>query len=347
LIDNGFGVEWDRTLAAHASTTFVLGFGAAEPGGNPVPEVAPDITRSPVSGPSHSGTFRFAAHTGDAATVSFECSVDGGQFDLCTSPATFTGLGVGEHVFRVHGVNADGNPGPSATAMWTVTPVRHHHPVAGRKPAVHLAAVAVADRQFKVGCSLASGRIARCVVTLVGPGGVVVGHGVHVFGPAHQHRQGKVEVFLTRKGRALAARAGGVRVVATAVVTPVGSSKPLTVHSSVRLVAPSVDVTPSALQFRSGSAVLLPSGRSYLLGLAPQLVGARRIVAAGYTDNLGPASANYRLGLARADAVCSILAHRAHVACRAVSFGEGHPRATNATAAGRARNRRVELRVSY
>jgi len=346
-VDNGFGVEWDRSLAPHASITLVLGFGASEPGGNPVPAVAPDITQSPVSGPSRSGTFAFAAHAGDTATVGYECSIDGGQFDLCTSPATFTGLGLGEHVFRVHGVNADGDFGPAASAMWTVRPVRHHPPVVGRKPAVHLAAVAVADRQFNVGCSLGSGRIARCVVTLVGPGGVVVGHGVHVFGPAHQHRQGKVEVFLTRTGRALAARAGGVHVVATAVVTPVGSSKPLTVRSSVRLVAPSVDVTPSALQFRSGSAVLLPSGRSYLLGLAPQLVGARRIVAVGYTDNLGSAEANYLLGLARADAVCAILAHRAHVACLAVSFGEGHARATNATAAGRARNRRVELRVSY
>jgi len=184
-------------------------------------------------------------------------------------------------------------------------------------------------------------------VTLVGPCGGVLGRGVHVFGPAHQHRHGKVEVVLTRTGRARAARTGGVRTTATAVVTPVGGGAPLVARSSVRLVAPSVDVTPGALQFEFGSAVLLPAGRDYLRRLAPQLGGAKQILAIGSTDNLGPAEANYLLGLARANAVCAILAHRSHAACMPRSAGEGHPRATNATAAGRALNRRVELKVSY
>jgi outer membrane protein OmpA-like peptidoglycan-associated protein len=70
-------------------------------------------------------------------------------------------------------------------------------------------------------------------------------------------------------------------------------------------------------------------------------------VATGYTDNTGNAEANYRLGLARADAVCAFVAQRARVACRALSYGEGRPRATNATAAGRALNRRVELQLTY
>jgi outer membrane protein OmpA-like peptidoglycan-associated protein len=137
-----------------------------------------------------------------------------------------------------------------------------------------------------------------------------------------------------------------VHVVATARVTPVGGT-PVVVHQTARVVAPSVDVTPGALRFRSGSAVLLPSGESYLGALVSRLAGADRVVATGYTDDLGNAGANYRLGLARADAVCAFLSHRAHVACRAVSYGEGHPRATNATAAGRALNRRVELQLTY
>jgi outer membrane protein OmpA-like peptidoglycan-associated protein len=138
-----------------------------------------------------------------------------------------------------------------------------------------------------------------------------------------------------------------VRVVATAKVTPVGSATPLVVKQIAHLVAPSVDVTPGALRFQSGSAVLLPSGRGYLLGLVSHLTGATRVVATGYTDDTGNAGENYRLGLARADAVCAFIAHQAHVACRAVSYGEGHPRATNATAAGRALNRRVELQLTY
>ena len=83
------------------------------------------------------------------------------------------------------------------------------------------------------------------------------------------------------------------------------------------------------------------------LGLIGRLKGARRVVATGYTDSLGSAAANYRLGLARADAVCAFISHRAHVACLAVAYGESHPRATNATAAGRALNRRVELLLTY
>jgi outer membrane protein OmpA-like peptidoglycan-associated protein len=346
-VDNGFGVQWNRTLAAGASTTLVLGFRASEPGGAPVPAVAPDITGSPVSGPSRSATFDFAAHAGDTATVAFECSIDGGLFNPCVSPEAFAGLARGEHVFRVHGINSDGDFGPAASAMWTTTAVRRHHPAAGRRPGVHLARVTVARDRFKVGCSLASGAIAKCAVTLVGPGRAVLGRGVRVFGPAHQHRHGKVEVVLTRRGRARAARAGGVRTTAIAVVLPVGGAAPLVARSSVRLVAPSVDVTPGALRFESGSAVLLPAGRDYLRRLAPRLGGAKRILAIGSTDDLGSAEANYLLGLARADAVCAILAHRSHAACMPRSDGERHPRATNATAAGRALNRRVELKVRY
>jgi outer membrane protein OmpA-like peptidoglycan-associated protein len=343
-VDNGFGVQWDKTLAPGASTTIVLGFNASEPGGAPVPTVAPDITRSPVSGPSHSATFGFAAHAGDTATISFECSIDGGLFNPCTSPETFSGLHRGEHVFRVHGVNSAGDFGPAASAMWTISPAPRPA-VRSRRP-VGLRPVTVAGRTFKAACKLASGTIARCSVTLVSPSGIVVGRGVRVFTGSHQRRMGKVEIVLTAKGRKLAARPGGVHVVATARVTPVGGSA-VVVHQTAHVVAPSVDVTPGALQFRSGSALLLASGQSYLEALVSRLAGADRVVATGYTDDLGNAEANYRLGLARADAVCAFLAHRAHVACRALSDGEGHPRATNATAAGRARNRRVELQVTY
>jgi outer membrane protein OmpA-like peptidoglycan-associated protein len=185
----------------------------------------------------------------------------------------------------------------------------------------------------------------RCSVTLVTPSGVVVGRGVRVFHGAHGH--GKVHVVLTAKGRALAANPGGVKVRATAVITPNGGGKNVIAKQTVHVVSPHVAVTPGSLQFESGSAVLLPSGRSYLLGLVSQLAGAKQVVATGYTDNLGSAAANYRLGLARANAVCAFLSSRAHVACRAASYGESHPRATNTTAVGRALNRRVELQLTY
>jgi outer membrane protein OmpA-like peptidoglycan-associated protein len=229
-------------------------------------------------------------------------------------------------------------------AVWTINPPRRSP---GSHPAVGLQSVTVAEHTLKVGCSLGSGKIAKCAVTLVTPGGVVVGRGVRVFRGAHQRKHGKVEVVLTARGRKLAAQPGGVRVVATATVSPVGGGTPLVARQTVHVVSPTVDVTPGELQFQSGSAVLLPGGRSYLLTLVGQLAGATRVVATGYTDAIGNAQANYRLGLARADTVCALISHRAHVACEALSYGEGHPRATNATAAGRALNRRVELRLTY
>jgi outer membrane protein OmpA-like peptidoglycan-associated protein len=343
-IDNGFGVEWDRMLAAHASTTFVLGFNAAEPGSAPPPEVAPDITRQPVNGSSRTATFRFVKHAGDTATVSYECSLDGGQYQPCTSPETYGRVALGEHVFRVHGVNVNGATGPAASAMWTITPVQV---AAGSHPSVSLPAVAVAARRLPVACNLGGGTIARCTVTLVGPGGVVVGRGHAVYRTGHRHRHAVVSVLLTRKGRLLAAQPGGVRVVATAKVLPAGGSKPLVARQTVHVVAPSVDVTPGALQFQTGSAVLLPGGVAYLQRLMPQLRGASTVLASGYTDNLGTPAFNLQLGLDRAQAVCTFIQQHAHVACVARSFGQTHPRATNATAAGRALNRRVELKVTY
>ena len=342
LIDNGFGVQWNRMLAPGGSTTLVLGFNASEPGGIAV-ETPPQITQKPAAaGTSSSATFAFRRHPGDAATVSFECSVDGGVYNPCTSPVTYTGLTAARHVFRVHGVNAVGDFGPPAQASWRVT-----QGAAGSQPSVHLPAVAVAARRLPVSCRLGSGLIARCTVTLVGPGGVVLGRGQAGFRTGHQPRRAVVSVTLTGKGRLLAARPGGVRVVATATVLPAGASMPLVARHAVHVVAPSVDVTPGALQFQTGSAALLPGGIAYLRRLVPQLAGARTVLASGYTDNLGTPAWNYQLGLDRAQAVCTFIEQHVRVGCTARSFGETHPVATNATAAGRAINRRVELRVTY
>ena len=64
---------------------------------------------------------------------------------------------------------------------------------------------------------------------------------------------------------------------------------------------------------------------------------------------MGRASYNKQLGLARAKAVCRLLVQKGAKAHHVLvsSAGESHPRANNATAAGRALNRRVELSVRY
>lgn len=67
----------------------------------------------------------------------------------------------------------------------------------------------------------------------------------------------------------------------------------------------------------------------------------------GHTDSLGPRAANQRLSQARAEAVVDFLVQRGVAAERLVpvGFGESRPLASNRTAEGRAKNRRVEFHI--
>lgn len=69
----------------------------------------------------------------------------------------------------------------------------------------------------------------------------------------------------------------------------------------------------------------------------------------GYTDNTGKAESNVVLSQRRADAVKKYLVSKGVGEERIVSTGHGqmNPVADNKTAAGRARNRRVELKLDY
>ena len=53
--------------------------------------------------------------------VAYECSLDDGAYAACTSPAEYSGLGNGDHTFRVRATDAVGNVDQSpAAASWTV-----------------------------------------------------------------------------------------------------------------------------------------------------------------------------------------------------------------------------------
>jgi subtilisin len=66
---------------------------------------------------AQSATFTFSA-TG--SVDHFECRIDSGAWDACTSPATYSSLGEGAHDFSVRAVNASGPDAAPAARHWTV-----------------------------------------------------------------------------------------------------------------------------------------------------------------------------------------------------------------------------------
>jgi Ca2+-binding RTX toxin-like protein len=64
-------------------------------------------------------TFRFSSNDGEAT---FECKLDGGTFDVCTSPKEYPGLPEGStHTFEVRAVDPAGNTDPTpARRTWTM-----------------------------------------------------------------------------------------------------------------------------------------------------------------------------------------------------------------------------------
>jgi chemotaxis protein MotB len=112
----------------------------------------------------------------------------------------------------------------------------------------------------------------------------------------------------------------------------------------------------SGILFAEGGWELNESGQTTLAKLAPALKGlsGQRIVVKGFTDNvpIGPELRerfpnNVELSKARAQAVASFLVAQGVPANIVYSsgLGESHPVATNATAEGRAKNRRVEIDI--
>jgi penicillin-binding protein 1A len=95
--------------------------GQAQPTiGEPAP--VPDTSIAAAPPPrtvARSAVFRFAAH--GAPANGYECSLDGGPFTACRSPAEYGDLHPGDHLFSVRGVSAAGDPDASpASYRWTV-----------------------------------------------------------------------------------------------------------------------------------------------------------------------------------------------------------------------------------
>lgn len=99
--------------------------------------------------------------------------------------------------------------------------------------------------------------------------------------------------------------------------------------------------------FQSDKAALLPSAQVKLDQVAKALlsVRARNIIVEGHTDSRGSDAHNQALSQRRSDTVRDYLVQKGYPSDRIQSMGkgEGRPVADNASAEGRANNRRVEI----
>jgi outer membrane protein OmpA-like peptidoglycan-associated protein len=106
-----------------------------------------------------------------------------------------------------------------------------------------------------------------------------------------------------------------------------------------------------AVNFRTNSAVLSPEAKRQLDDLASKISTAKAYVieVAGHTDSTGSTAKNFRLSQDRAESVVQYLAVNHKIPLRRfitpMGYGKTEFVAENTSAAGRAQNRRVEVKV--
>ena len=128
-----------------------------------------------------------------------------------------------------------------------------------------------------------------------------------------------------------------------------------TVNNGLRVSAADQGILDNTLanrtvEFESGKATLTPAGRAILDEMAAAMLKLkeRKVDLIGHTDNQGLKATNQGLSQARAEAVKAYLSGKGIKPDLMTAFGQGadRPIASNDTAEGRARNRRIEFRLA-
>jgi outer membrane protein OmpA-like peptidoglycan-associated protein len=103
--------------------------------------------------------------------------------------------------------------------------------------------------------------------------------------------------------------------------------------------------------FASDKSALLPAAQTRLNQVADALLATkeRKLTVEGHTDSQGSSAYNQELSQKRADAVRSYIVSRGYPAdlIKAQGIGKDRPVADNASAEGRANNRRVEIIIDH
>jgi len=109
--------------------------------------------------------------------------------------------------------------------------------------------------------------------------------------------------------------------------------------------------TVAAVNFKTGSSILLPDSKTKLDDIATKALTAKGYVleVSGYADATGSIERNRALSQRRADAVIRYLVENHNIPLRRIvtpyGYGESNPVADNESKDGRAQNRRVEIKL--
>lgn len=128
-----------------------------------------------------------------------------------------------------------------------------------------------------------------------------------------------------------------------------------TINNGLRVAASEQGVLDAALagrtvEFESGSTTLTDNGRAILDEMAAALkkLPGKKVEVIGHTDGQGSRNSNLSLSKARADVVKTYFSGKGinPDLISTSGLGPDQPLASNDSAAGRARNRRIEFRVA-
>jgi len=159
------------------------------------------------------------------------------------------------------------------------------------------------------------------------------------------------------KAAAAVAAAAAAAAAAPKVVAPPVAPVVVAPAAVVAPVAPAAAAVPTSEKvsyaadafYDFDKATLKAEGQAKLNDMASKLSGMTLevIVATGYTDSVGRDEYNKKLSLRRAEAVKAYLVSKGIDAARIFTEGKGsaNPVADNKSAAGRSKNRRVEIEV--
>lgn len=307
----------------------------------------PTLTAAP-EGPTSAPAFAFDGED-DAR---FECRIDDAEWAACSSPHVPTGLDDGEHRFALRQIDAVGNVSDPLVREFVVdTDVPAAPAVLGGPTGT----VTTTDATFSFAgepgstfqCSLDGGPLAPCASPLTLSGLSVGPHHLRI---VQSDAAGNVGAPIDQRWEVVAppvpTPTENVPVPTPPIQNAPAPAPPSTDSGRVRPA--STRSVPSKGMFPTGSARMTTAGRRYLRSVARDLGAAKAVTCVGHTDARGSRARNRRLGQQRAAAVCRTLRRLGVTATvRATSKGESQPRATNATARGRALNRRVVLRIRY